>query len=55
MGRHLAPADHAGILQRWELFHTIRTLTGLCPFALIIAVAVVARPATLQDALRGVA
>ncbi len=39
-----APADHAGILERWELFHTIRTLTGLAAFALIISIAVVARP-----------
>ncbi len=36
-----APPDHAGILRQWELFHTIRTVTGLAAFVLIIACAVV--------------
>ncbi|MEU4406459.1 DUF1772 domain-containing protein [Streptosporangium sp. NPDC023963] len=41
-----APAGHTEILQRWELFHTIRTLTALSAFALIISIAVLARPET---------
>ncbi|MGC5013752.1 anthrone oxygenase family protein [Streptosporangium sp. DT93] len=39
-----APAGHAEILQRWELFHTIRTLTALSAFALMIVIAVLTRP-----------
>ncbi|MEU4539199.1 DUF1772 domain-containing protein [Streptosporangium sp. NPDC023825] len=41
-----APAGHSEILQKWELFHTIRTLTALSAFALIIGIAVLARPET---------
>ncbi|MFH9736827.1 DUF1772 domain-containing protein [Streptomyces roseolus] len=29
------PADHAGILHRWELFHYARTLTAVVAFALL--------------------
>ncbi|MFB9719063.1 anthrone oxygenase family protein [Planobispora longispora] len=38
------PAGHAEIIQRWELFHTLRTLAALAAFALLIAIAVVVRP-----------
>jgi uncharacterized membrane protein len=37
---------YAEILQRWEIFHTIRTLTALTAFVLIIIIAVSTRPAT---------
>ncbi|GII52057.1 hypothetical protein Pth03_04460 [Planotetraspora thailandica] len=37
---------YAEILQRWETFHTIRTLTALAAFVLIVAIAVYTRPAT---------
>ncbi|MDR8413817.1 DUF1772 domain-containing protein [Nonomuraea sp. 3-1Str] len=40
-----APAGHAEILRRWELFHTVRTLTALAAFAVLIVAAVVVRPA----------
>ncbi|SDI95361.1 DUF1772 domain-containing protein [Nonomuraea jiangxiensis] len=36
-----APTGHAEILQRWETFHTLRTLTGLAAFILIVAIGVV--------------
>ncbi|MET9957349.1 anthrone oxygenase family protein [Streptomyces sp. NPDC006339] len=31
-----APADHAEILRRWELFNNLRTLAALIAFALLI-------------------
>jgi uncharacterized membrane protein len=34
------PADHAEILQRWEMFNVARTLTALAAFALVILLAV---------------
>ncbi|RKT05549.1 uncharacterized protein DUF1772 [Streptomyces sp. 3211.6] len=34
-----APADHAEILRRWELFNNLRTLTALIAFALLIVLA----------------
>ncbi|MFI5751128.1 anthrone oxygenase family protein [Streptomyces sp. NPDC051644] len=34
-----APADHAEILRRWELFNNLRTLTALTAFALLIILA----------------
>ncbi|MFF3678417.1 anthrone oxygenase family protein [Streptomyces sp. NPDC002120] len=34
-----APADHAEILRRWELFNNLRTLTALTAFVLLIALA----------------
>ncbi|MEV7439559.1 DUF1772 domain-containing protein [Streptomyces sp. NPDC091204] len=34
-----APADHAEILRRWELFNNLRTLTALTAFTLLIALA----------------
>ncbi|MER5646156.1 DUF1772 domain-containing protein [Streptosporangium sp. NPDC002524] len=37
-----APAGHTEILRQWELFHTVRTLTGLSAFALTIGIAVLA-------------
>ncbi len=39
------PAGYAEVFQRWELFHTLRTLTALAAFTLIVIAAVVARPA----------
>ncbi|MFI6175428.1 anthrone oxygenase family protein [Nonomuraea sp. NPDC051191] len=41
-----APVGHAEIFQRWELFHTLRTLTALAAFVLIVVAAVAARPST---------
>lgn len=35
-----APADHAEILRRWELFNNMRTLTALAAFVLLIVLAV---------------
>lgn len=35
-----APADHAEILRRWELFNNVRTLTALVAFGLLIVLAV---------------
>ncbi|WP_327228597.1 DUF1772 domain-containing protein [Streptomyces platensis] len=35
-----APADHAEILRRWELFNNMRTLTAFAAFVLLIALAV---------------
>ncbi|NUW36211.1 DUF1772 domain-containing protein [Nonomuraea sp. SMC257] len=40
------PDGYAEIFQRWELFHTLRTLTALAAFVLIVTAAVVPRPAT---------
>lgn len=34
-----APAGHAEILRRWELFNNLRTLTALSAFALLIVLA----------------
>ncbi|MET0237434.1 MAG: DUF1772 domain-containing protein [Kibdelosporangium sp.] len=36
-----APADHAEILQRWEMFNVVRTLAGLIAFLAVICAAVV--------------
>ncbi|MGW4897477.1 DUF1772 domain-containing protein [Kitasatospora sp. NPDC004240] len=33
------PADHAGILRRWELFNDARTLTAVAAFALLVLLA----------------
>ncbi|WP_418960566.1 anthrone oxygenase family protein [Streptomyces tritici] len=41
------PADHAEILQRWELFNQARTLTAIVAFALLIFLAL---PATRSAA-----
>ncbi|MFF0311783.1 anthrone oxygenase family protein [Streptosporangium sp. NPDC004379] len=39
------PENHAQIFQRWELFHTLRTLTALAAFILtILIVTVTTRP-----------
>ncbi|MEU4835833.1 DUF1772 domain-containing protein [Streptosporangium sp. NPDC023615] len=38
-----APAGHTEFLQRWELFHTIRTLTALSAFVVMVGIAVLAR------------
>ncbi|MEV6908454.1 DUF1772 domain-containing protein [Amycolatopsis sp. NPDC051071] len=35
-----APADYPAILQRWETFNVVRTLTALVAFGLIIVIAV---------------
>ncbi|MFD7560358.1 anthrone oxygenase family protein [Streptomyces sp. NPDC059835] len=34
-----APADHAEILRRWELFNNLRTIAALCAFVLLITLA----------------
>ncbi|MCC8251570.1 DUF1772 domain-containing protein [Saccharothrix luteola] len=34
------PADHAAVLDRWEMFNVARTLTALVAFALVILLAV---------------
>ncbi|WP_189248887.1 DUF1772 domain-containing protein [Streptosporangium pseudovulgare] len=40
------PEDYAQVFQRWELFHTLRTLTALAAFMLTILIVTVAgRPA----------
>lgn len=36
------PADYAEILQRWEMFNIVRTVTALVAFALLIWIAVTA-------------
>ncbi|MFF0477623.1 anthrone oxygenase family protein [Streptomyces sp. NPDC004284] len=50
-----APADHAEILRRWDLFNDLRTLAALCAFALLIALALrrprPAAPLPLRDTL----
>ncbi|MER7000125.1 DUF1772 domain-containing protein [Streptomyces sp. NPDC000410] len=46
-----APANHAEILQRWELFNSARTLTALVAFALLIFLAVRGLPAATRSAL----
>ncbi|MEU7723901.1 DUF1772 domain-containing protein [Streptomyces sp. NPDC040724] len=38
------PADHAEILQRWELFNNLRTLTALTAFALLITLTLTRPP-----------
>ncbi|MFJ3724382.1 anthrone oxygenase family protein [Streptomyces sp. NPDC090045] len=38
------PADHAEILQRWELFNNLRTFTALTAFALLITLALTRPP-----------
>ncbi|MFB9208667.1 anthrone oxygenase family protein [Nonomuraea spiralis] len=40
------PSGYAETFQRWELFHTLRTLTALAAFVLIVTAALVARPST---------
>ncbi|MFF1560511.1 anthrone oxygenase family protein [Streptomyces sp. NPDC058279] len=40
-----APADHAKILGRWELFNDLRTLTALAAFALLIVLVLRQPPA----------
>ncbi|KQV04462.1 MULTISPECIES: DUF1772 domain-containing protein [unclassified Kitasatospora] len=40
-----APADHAEILQRWELFNDLRTLTAVLAFALLIVLSLSAESA----------
>ncbi|MFE6835367.1 anthrone oxygenase family protein [Streptomyces sp. NPDC057705] len=40
-----APADHAEVLQRWELFNNLRTLTAVTAFALLITLALRQQPA----------
>ncbi|MFF1545045.1 anthrone oxygenase family protein [Streptomyces sp. NPDC058291] len=40
-----ASADHAEILQRWELFNNLRTITALTAFALLITLALRQPPA----------
>ncbi|MFD5423654.1 DUF1772 domain-containing protein [Streptomyces sp. NPDC127069] len=35
--RTSAPADHAEVLRRWELFNDLRTLTAVAAFVLLIA------------------
>jgi uncharacterized membrane protein len=35
------PADHAEILQRWEMFNVVRTLAGIIAFLAIISVVTV--------------
>ncbi|WP_436761072.1 DUF1772 domain-containing protein [Streptosporangium sp. V21-05] len=47
-----APAGHSEILQKWELFHTIRTLTGLSAFALMIGIAVLTGREPVEKARR---
>ncbi|GAA2309789.1 hypothetical protein GCM10010149_70000 [Nonomuraea roseoviolacea subsp. roseoviolacea] len=42
------PDGHAAIFQRWELFHTLRTLTALAAFVLIVTAAVVPAPSTIE-------
>lgn len=42
-----APADHAAILRRWELFNNLRTLTALAAFVLLISL-FLRRPPTDQ-------
>ncbi|MFB7588932.1 anthrone oxygenase family protein [Streptomyces sp. NPDC056169] len=51
-----APADHAEILRRWELFNNLRTLTALAAFVLLIVLCLwrpgavpPAAPASAQD------
>jgi hypothetical protein len=39
-----APAGYAEVPQRWETFHTIRTLAALTAFVLIVIIAVHTRP-----------
>ncbi|MEE4417767.1 DUF1772 domain-containing protein [Streptomyces bugieae] len=49
-----APAEHAEILGRWELFNTMRTLTALAAFGLLIVLAVRGlRPVTRAEHARG--
>ncbi|MFD9379372.1 anthrone oxygenase family protein [Streptomyces sp. NPDC059999] len=43
-----APADHAEVLRRWELFNNVRTLTALAAFGLLIVLAVGGRPAATR-------
>ncbi|MCK2217775.1 hypothetical protein MF672_028860 [Actinomadura sp. ATCC 31491] len=42
-------SDHAEVFQRWELFHSLRTLTGLGAFVLVIGAAVLARPVPVRS------
>ncbi|MEO3765842.1 anthrone oxygenase family protein [Streptomyces sp. B8F3] len=45
-----APADHAEILRRWDLYNDLRTLTAVAAFALLIALALRRRAARPADA-----
>ncbi|WP_405019990.1 DUF1772 domain-containing protein [Kitasatospora sp. NBC_00070] len=48
--RTSAPADHAEVLRRWELFNDLRTLTAVLAFGLLIALALSAgSPAQSQS------
>ncbi|MFJ9520030.1 anthrone oxygenase family protein [Kitasatospora sp. NPDC101801] len=48
--RTSAPADHAEVLHRWELFNDLRTFTAVLAFALLIALALSAgSPAQSQS------
>ncbi|MFE1551692.1 anthrone oxygenase family protein [Streptomyces sp. NPDC058718] len=44
-----APADHAEILRRWEMFNNLRTLTALAAFVLLIVLCL-RRPAPAATA-----
>ena len=52
-----APADHAEILARWELFNNLRTLTALAAFVLLIVLCLwrpaSAPPASTQGPVEG--
>lgn len=52
-----APADHAEILARWELFNNLRTLTALAAFVLLIVLCLwrpaSAPPASAQGPVEG--
>ncbi|MGC7098381.1 DUF1772 domain-containing protein [Amycolatopsis lurida] len=42
------PADYAEILERWEMFNIVRTLTALAAFAIVIGIATTAARKTRQ-------
>ncbi|WP_329625403.1 DUF1772 domain-containing protein [Streptomyces sp. NBC_01255] len=44
-----APADHAEILRRWELFNNLRTLTALTAFVLLIVLCLWQPTATARN------
>ncbi|MHA4815523.1 anthrone oxygenase family protein [Streptomyces aculeolatus] len=45
-----APADHAEILRRWDLYNNLRTLTAVAAFALLIVLALRGRAGGAADA-----
>ncbi|GAA1153712.1 putative membrane protein [Kitasatospora gansuensis] len=47
-----APADHAEILRRWELFNDLRTLTAVVAFVLLIVLALSAGTAAQSQSRR---